>query len=250
MPASKKDIELWRLERFRRLVEDFPIGTLECSEEPDFLVHCNERALGIELTDLHRKTPEGQVPDQAREAMRHRVVARAQEIYESTQLPPVLASFLMDDRDHIGKSDVEDLAQQFAAMVTENVPDPNSGTELPRNWDDFRKLPRNLHKLFIRRFDIVTKSRFTTPVATWVATLDRKDLERALASKEPKVAAYRRRCNESWLVINADIESMSTWFELDAAILVHPFATSFDRVFLVQHFAGKVHELPVVASGA
>jgi hypothetical protein len=73
--------------------------------------------------------------------------------------------------------------------------------------------------------------------------MSREDIGRALASKEPKLAAYRTRCDEAWLVINADIESMATWFDFDSAPLQEPFTTAFDRVFVVRHFGGKAYEL-------
>ena len=51
-------------------------------------------------------------------------------------------------------------------------------------------------------------------------------------------------------MINADIaESMGTWFDFDSTPFMAPFETNFDRVFLVEHIAGKVHKLRVIASG-
>ena len=51
-------------------------------------------------------------------------------------------------------------------------------------------------------------------------------------------------------MINADIaESMGTRFDFDSTPFMAPFETNFDRVFLVEHIAGKVHKLRVIASG-
>ena len=50
-------------------------------------------------------------------------------------------------------------------------------------------------------------------------------------------------------MINADIaESMGTRFDFDSTPFMAPFETNFDRVFLVEHIAGKVHKLRVIAS--
>ena len=250
MTLPKKDIELWRLERFKSFIPDFPSGRVEPTEEPDFLIHEESRSLGIELTDLHRETLPGQVPQQASEAMRNRVVARAKEIFNSRQQQPVIATFHLDDRMHIKKAEVEQLATELADLVSDNIPEPNSTAEIPADWDDMRTLPAILHKLSVHRLDVVTKTFFSAPGATWVGTISRQDIQRALDSKEPKLAAYRTRCDEAWLVINADIESMATWFEFDLSVLAEPFPTNFSRVFLVQHFGGKAHELHVIASGA
>lgn len=73
---------------------------------------------------------------------------------------------------------------------------------------------------------------------------------RALAIKALRQLVYKTRCDEAWLVINADIaESMGTWFDFDSPPFMAPFETNFDRAFLVEHIAGKVHELRVIAAG-
>lgn len=247
MTASKKDIETWRLERFKSFIANFPEGEVEPTEEPDFLVRGHERIVGIELTDLHREAPLGQIPEQASEAMRKRVVARAQEIYINRQLQPVMAAFFLDDRIHIKKSEVEALAEKFAEFVAANCPAPNSSIEVPQGWEDWRELPSVLHSISVHRLDVVTKTFFSSPGATWVPAITREDVDRALSSKELKYNSYRTKCDEAWLVINIDIESMTTYFQLDLDVLVRPFCTRFDRVFLVQHFVGKAHELRVQA---
>ena len=245
MATSKKDIERWRLDRLKSFISDFPDGRLEPTEEPDFLIHCPTKVIGIELTDLHHETQPGQVPQQASEAMRNRIIARAKEIYESRQQPPVIATFFLDDRVHIKKSEAEPLATELANLVSLNVPVPNSSIEIPTSWDDFRPLPQILHSLSIRRLDVVTKTFFSNPGATWVGTLSKADVERSLLSKEPKLASYRAKCDEAWLVINSDIESMATWFEFEPALLEEHFSTSFDRIYVVQHFRGVAHELRI-----
>lgn len=250
MTATKKEIELWRLKRFESFIPDFPIGEVEATEEPDFLVRGDSRVVGIELTDLHRATNPGQMPRQATEAMRKRVITRAQEIYTALNHPPVIATFFLDDRVHIQKTEVEPLAAKLANLVASNLPASNSTAEVPKDWDDFQERPQIMHSLSVHRLDAVTRTFFSSPGATWVAPLTREDIERALSSKDPKHPVYRAKCDEAWLVINVDIESMATWFEFDLSLLREPFTTSFERVFLVQHFGGKAHELSIHSGGA
>lgn len=249
MAATKKDIELWRLDRLKSFISDFPEGRLEPTEEPDFLVHGPSKVIGIELTDLHRETPPGQMPQQASEAMRNRIVARAKEIYESRKQPPVIATFFLDDRLHIKRAETELLATELANLVLLNVPAPNSSIEIPTSWDDFRPLPQILHSLSVRRLDVVTKTFFSNPGTTWVGTLSKADIERVLLSKEAKLANYRTKCDEAWLVINSDIESMATWFEFEPTLLEECFSTNFDRMYVVQHFRGTAHRLRIQKGG-
>jgi hypothetical protein len=158
MTAPKKKVELHRLERFKGFIDDFPIGQVQPCEEPDFIVHAADRIVGVELTELYREPMPGQMPQQASEAMRHKVVERAKVIYDSRGLPPVMASFFLNDRIHIKKSEVEPFAELLANLVSDNFPAPDSGLMIPDSWQDARRLPNILHKLTIRRLDVVKKS--------------------------------------------------------------------------------------------
>ena len=245
MITSKKKIELHRLTCFKELIDDFPVGQVEPSEKPDFIVRAADRMVGFELTDLYRESFPDQMPQQASEAMRHKVVERAKNIFDSRGLPPVKASFHFNDRIHIKKSEVEPFALELANLVSDNLPASESGLMIPDGWQDTRLLPNILHKLTVHRLEIFTKTFFSSPSATWVSNIRRLDIERILADKEPKLKSYRTRCDEAWLVINADIESMATWFEFDSGVLQEAFQTKFDRVYLVEHFRKRAHQLRI-----
>ncbi len=58
---------------------------------------------------------------------------------------------------------------------------------------------------------------FQSPSSSFIATLEPSDVLRALTLKEPKVAKYRERANEVWLVINYDTGQLSTHFEDEEA---------------------------------
>lgn len=243
-PLSKKDIETIYFERFRSAFVNFPSGRIEPTEEPDFLIHRQGSVLGVEITELHREPESGKRPMQADEAMRRRVVARAQEIYETSGQPPVNVSAFINDSIRIEKSEVEPLANALFSIVVRNLPGPNSSREEQYDWTNRSYFPEVLHTVSVHRLDAITKSFFSCPGATWVGDLTPADVARALSSKESKYAAYRRQCEEAWLVINADLGSMSTWFEVDERSLLTPYQTNFDRLFVYLHFSAKVIELP------
>jgi hypothetical protein len=243
MPQSKKEVEVVYFDRLKSAMPSFPDGIVEPTEEPDFLVRSPNNVLGIELTELHREAPQGVPPEQASEAMRHRVVARAQEIYAATDNPPVRVTVFMNDRIHIKKGEVESLASAISQIAIRNLPGQNSSREESYEWTNRAYFPEILHSVTVHRLDVLTRSFFSVPGATWVATLAPEDIERALQLKEAKYATYRLRCDSAWLVINADIGPMSTWFEFESEALEKPFRTSFDRVFVLRHFGNKLFEL-------
>jgi len=245
MPAPDKKTEVAYLERFRALLSTFPSGRIEPTEEPDFLVHGTDAVVGIELTELHRDTPPGNVPEQASEAMRRGVVTRAGEIYEATGGPPVYVTVVMDQQVHVRKRETEELAQSIFEIVIRNSPPPNGSREESYEWTNRSYFPEVVHKVTVRRFDWATESFFSCPGAIWVASLAPADIERVLAMKEPKCPTYRSRCDEVWLLINTNIVSMSTWFETDPAAVGGPFTTSFDRAFLSNYATSELFELSV-----
>jgi hypothetical protein len=250
MPPTKKAIERHYLERFAATFDSFPSGDVQETEEPDFLIVGKTRTVGIELTELHRESRAGTIPQQASEAMRNRVVARAQAIYATTGGPPIRCSIHFQER-HIEKAEVESLASSIAALATRNRPPPNESRQEEYDWNNRDYFPDTINTITVHRLDAITETHFLCPGATWVASLSKADIQRALIAKEGKYSAYRSRCSEAWLLIDTDVGSMSTWFQLDSAALSKTFKTSFDRVFVFRHFGAKVHELAVAPpSGA
>jgi hypothetical protein len=64
------------------------------------------------------------------------------------------------------------------------------------------------------------------------ATLGVAPLERAIAAKEAKLAAYRRRCDEAWLLLVAT-GGPSSYNGVDGAVLSRRFRSAFDRVVVL-----------------
>ena len=247
-PASapkKKEIEAYDLDRLRAAMSDFPEGQIESTEEPDFLIHGEHSTIGIELTELHRDTPTGVKPQQELEAMRHRVVAKAQELYLAKDLPPVKVSFFMRDTQDIKKEQVPTLAVALCKLVERNLPGPNASRTEEYDWVNRDHFPDPILEVSVHRLDVITRTFFSVPGATWVSTLSNADIQRAVAPKELKYPAYRLKCDQAWLVVITDIGSMSTWFEFDSTVPLLPLKTQFERVFVLRHFGSRLLELQV-----
>lgn len=239
----KKEVERVYLNRAIPFITAFPEGEIKSFEKPDFLLHSAEAVIGIELTELDRQVPERSNPQRASEAMRRRVVERAQALYAETGLPPVRATVLMYEDTLIKKSDVEELASVVCNLVVQNLPAPNSFREDVAPTTDSNYGPGVLHSITVYRADFIIDMDFNCPGTTWVSELGREDIERTLRSKETLYSTYRKSCDKVWLLINVDIEAMSTWFEFNAEVLNVPFSTSFERVFVFGHFGNRLIEL-------
>lgn len=244
MATSKKEIEKWQLEKFISLMPSVRLDDIRPSEEPDFLARVGNSVIGIELTELHRQCAPGAIPQQATEAMKRRVIARAQEIYAAKAMPPIRCAVLMND-EHLSKADVEPLANAIVEIAVRNMPKRNSSAREEYMWTNRDYFPERIHSVHVHRHDVVSYNHFLCPGATWVGRLTAEDIIRAIAPKEPKYEKYREKCDEAWLVINADFEKMSTWFEFETTAVSRQFSSKFQRIFLVRHFAHELHELSV-----
>lgn len=243
--VSKKNVERGYLEHFRSLIPNFPTGRIEETEEPDFLVYQATSILGLELTELYRNAPSGIRPQQADEAMRCRVVARAKTLYVDSGSPPVHVTVFFNQQHQIQKPDVEQLARSIADLATRNLPAQGMSRDEDYDWENRAYFPEAIHKITMHRLPEITQTLFSATGAIWVATLAPTDLERVLLAKESKYPIYRNKCSEAWLLIVTDTGTMATWFKFDSSTITLPIRTKFDRVFLLRHFPKQVYEFRV-----
>jgi hypothetical protein len=137
------------------------------------------------------------------------------------------------------------VAQAIVGIVLRNVPPVGEARSEQFDWVNRGYFLEDFHRISVHNVPNASCSFFSVPGATWVAEITSADVQRILDAKEPKVPAYRTRCESVWLLINSDTKFMSTWFEYDSAALTASFKSSFDRVSLLRHFADKLQELKV-----
>jgi hypothetical protein len=241
---SQKEAERWQFDRFRRLSGLLADRGMVEDEEPDFLVS-DGRVVGVELTELFWEDGAGVVPHQAMEALRARIAEVAWGKYDAKGLPPVHVSAHFNPSYIPSKRDVPRLADAIANWAAAHVPEEGSSFSEDYDWDNREYFPDEVNHLGIWRSAGFEKSFFSSPGAAFIPELARSDIERALRLKEPKVQTYRKKCEEAWLLINCDGGRLSNVFELEDAVLEEDFESSFDRVFLFRHMAGKIHEIRI-----
>ena len=198
-PLSKKQVERWQLDRFIEALPAFPEGSVEESEEPDFIVSSFERSVGIELTDLYWESSETGVPQQAQESLRYRIVQAAQRLYAERGLPNLHVSVHFNPNYVLNKSDVLRLAAAIDELVSNNVPELGQSYSEDYDWENRSYFPEEINHVGSWNFPSAPGPLFTSTSAVFVPTLKSDDIARALSSKESKLSRYRQRCNEVWL---------------------------------------------------
>jgi hypothetical protein len=242
--AEKKRVEVHQLRLFMNLVPDFPDGRVSANEEPDFLITGPTSTVGIELTALYRQAASGAMPAQASEAMSQRTIERAGSIYAARGGEPVQCILTMTGA-HIKKDEVETLGSIIADFVQMMIPAENTAVEI----DDISSMPviaPYVASLSIRRFGFMTKPFFGASGALWVPPLTQSDIAGVLLAKDPKHLAYRKKCDVVWLVIVIGYGATSTWYDAVKGIESFRFSTAFDRIYVLDGFGPKLHQLQKV----
>ena len=92
--TTKDETEKTYLEGFAKTLPKFPVGRLSKSENPDFLISNDGSTLGIELTRIFRKPPQGESPLREQESLREQIAESAKARYDVLGQPPIhLVSF-------------------------------------------------------------------------------------------------------------------------------------------------------------
>lgn len=240
---SKKEVERWQFNQFISLFPGFPAGQIETSEEPDFIVDTGDLKIGVELTDLYWENPVDSSPQQAQESLRFRIAETAQRLYEKEGLPNLYASIHFNSQYVLRKSEVQRLSKMIADVLVKNVPSIGQSYGEEYDWDNRDYFPEEIMHISAYNFPSAEQSFFHSPSAAFVPTLEEKDIRRVLLLKADKLARYRERCNEVWLLINCDVGQLSSFFKHEEAVLQLSYQSHFDRVFLCRHMEHKIHEL-------
>ncbi len=89
-----KTRELTHLQHFKEICGFFPDGEIEKSEKPDFIIHDEDKLLGIELTEIFQPGTSGGESLQAQDALAQRVVRQVSALYSKNNAKPLYVQIL------------------------------------------------------------------------------------------------------------------------------------------------------------
>ncbi len=239
---KKKMRERSQFERFRQVCTALPVGRIENSEEPDFLVHSDERILGVEVTELYRPPEAGKQPLQEAESLQTRIVDQAQSIYEANGGPPLYVSVVFGFYERFNKKDVMALASRLAKFISSLSINEGDRLQLENMYED-RNYPEEITMLFIDRSPGHKQALWHPFGAVMVPGCAPKEIQARVDAKNKLCDVYRKKCQEIWLLIVVDGFSLSTLIDLPDETLNHTYESQFDRIFLFENFRLKPFEL-------
>jgi hypothetical protein len=243
----QKREELHLVELMRRLRGGQPEGTLEAVGEPDVCVLTHYGRIGVEVTELHRQPRPGEPPRQLLESERSKMVAQAGALAQSAQIPPLDVAVHFTDRVGVEKRDRELAAGSLLALVLENVPDAGQSVTIEMWRRPSDALP-GVRLVRVFRHEALTKHHWAVPDAGWVQSDFVPELQQVIDDKNSRHAAYRRRCDECWLLVTVSGGRPSGLFEPSEETRGHIYRSSFSKTFFLEVFGQMLIELNTTAA--
>lgn len=252
---EKKDKREWAIiNMFRSSCSTFPIGEVEKSEAPDFLVQTEKKLIGIELTELKYEREDKGFNLRAHEDFLSQLMQDAQNIFEKRHEFKLVVDvhFTNDLNDTVSTLDDElraiirqDFAETIVKLVEENLPE---ATGIQYRIDrtskyGFHNLPKKIECINIKN---VTgrwlEGLWYAAISTKVKPLSIASVSQRLIAKEWKLKKYNPLCDEQWLIIIQNSFLMSSSYNPLTAeeALSHKYRSNFNKVFVFERSAGSV----------
>ena len=240
MQAAKKDKERRFVEIFAEKLGPFPPGKLIDSESPDFLVATPEGVIGIEVTKIHHANERRQQESECRS-----LVDAACRLYESESTIPLEVKVHFGGSTQFNKRNRDKFARILANLILTNMPQPDSGIILENSWENPSLFTYEIAGLSIIRLSAFRRNFWSVPSAGFFQEDFAPKIEAIIATKEHAISTYRTDCIARWLLIAAEGNSASTFFDPSTKTLQHSYRSSFDRIFFLEPFRQKVWEFNV-----
>lgn len=239
---ANKYLERWYVEQLRRAIPDFPSGTVQGDESPDFIVQSDQRIVGIEVTAFHWPASEGTRPHQEEQALKDRAVATAVKIHAEAGGPALYVTVYFARPIAFAKRQVREQGESIARAVLHSaVPESLEEPPVRVQWD---RLPSGVSEITIRASVHSRDRLWSADASGWVAPVDSSHIQSVLERKHEMATRAQRKCQELWLIIVNDEFSRGAPVELAVesrqAVYDHPF----DRLFWLEPHRERAWELP------
>lgn len=245
MDSGKEAFERNSVELLKERIGDFPQGAIRMGRppQPDCLIGEAPFITGIEVTRLHHEGHNGGRPPREQEAERTALVVEAQGIYEREGLHPLEVHISFSDVTAFTKYNRMDYARKLAALVSCNVITGQAIVTITNNYADASSFPWEIDYLSIASHPVLTRNHWSVVTSGFITEDFRDRLQQEISKKDRKLEGYRMDCDRVWLLIVSENNSPSTAFDPSPATIDHLYTASFERLFLLDQFRGRVYEL-------
>ena len=234
--TAKKIVERQRLMSFLKCLGLEHLDPQD-AEAPDLLLQSGDRTVGVEVTHLvSNRAPDSDNPKQSSRVF-DQLVSRILAQYEEAAGPPVSASLKFADGLRVARADMERIARDLALALARQV----RQHELPFEFSP------NLHGLLRAAVWPCAAGRapfWHRDVSGMVHTVQPQDILFTLAGKERKIAGYRLRADEIWLLIICDFMANGLFIDPPEEPVQFRINSDFDRLFCLAWTGNYAVEFP------
>lgn len=259
---SKKDRREWTIMNlFAESCSCFPIGKVEKSECPDFIVTTEQKRVGIELTELKYERRDKEFNMRAHEDYLSGIMLRAQTIYDKKHelvlvvdvhfsdniAPEIVMSPDSDDADLLRVG----LSESIAKIVEDNLPEATGKKYIVDRMSKYGdiNLPKVIEAVHITNVTgRMSDALWYASISTRVKPLSVESIAQRIDDKNHKMLKYDNTCDEQWLLIIQNSFLMSSQYDpvMVKRALKHRYSSRFKRIFVFERSEGRVTELNVI----
>jgi len=193
-----KRLEAWYLDQLRVALHDFPSGTIEPGESPDFVVKSEQGLIGIEVTVFHLGPSEGRCSHQEQQSLKDAVVGLANRLHNETGGPALYVSVFFHEPIAFNKRNTQQVAGALVRAI--------GRTALPSSLNEgstsvaWYVLPPGVVSITIRASVNGRDQLWSADAGGWVAPVERTarvrdddESERQLGGRKRPTGATGRK---------------------------------------------------------
>jgi hypothetical protein len=237
---DKKEQEKKSLNKVKNFYKNFPIGEIDDSESPDFIIRGNKKRIGIEIIRLFKDKTEQELNTLARENSQDFIVAEAKKICETRKIKPLKVDISFNSYPDIFKVNKKESAFQLAHSIIDNIPSNKKHISVKNKFDG--TIPEIINSFFILHSSTMNKHQWLVLRAGRVSTDFISEIQRVI-NKKNKYNIYLTKCDECWLVIDAPGNSPSSFFDPVDETINYAYKSKFNKTFFVGGFIQRFIEL-------
>ncbi len=235
--------EQWQIKRFVELEPSVASKEVIFQDKPDALICLDDGCIGIEHTRIIRpRTPDNDL--YAFEKITDKILEQAQEIFSDERSEALQVSVSFDDRVRLTNRDRDEIARDLAQVALEWVSGPIREHRLEA-WSFKHRgqtFPRAVESVYIDDVSGIDDPLWGADRGGAIPDLTPRIVQQQIDLKEAKLASYRDRCPEIWLLLVVEGGSPATYWSMHDFPFEHPFVFTFDRAFLYYEFGAQTWE--------
>lgn len=257
----RKEKREWAvMQLFRSACSAFPLGEIEKSECPDFLVHTAKGLLGVELTELKYDRENASFNPRGHEKWLESIMEEAQAEFEAASDQKLLVDvhFVNELGPTVSRPKEEPsrllhdgLKETILRIVSENVPEATGQQYVVDRTSKYgyQNLPMLIDAIYVKNLTgRYAEGLWYAGISAMVKPISVQSVGQRIADKNLKISHYNSLCQKMWLLIIQNSFLMSSHYNPQQAYraLHHRYLSLFDRVFIFERSEGVVTELPII----